>query len=181
MFSIRNSPQPRGFCRPASFSVEIGRLGLADRAAEALVGDPDDEHAAGDRDLDLDRQLLAALVAVLDRVHRRLGDGGLELLEPARLEPERRHGGGDALHRLALVARPARDRGRPRSSAGAPRRVGGAAAERDERDVVLLLPAGAGEALEAREQAVDQLVAARDELARAAASRTSRACASAPR
>ena len=109
MFSIRNSPQPRGFCSPASLSVEVGRLGLADRAADALVGDPDGEHAARRGDLDVDRQLLAAVVAVLDRVHRRLGDGRLQLLEPARLEAERRDRGGDALHRLALVAGTALD------------------------------------------------------------------------
>ena len=92
-------------------------------------------------------QLLAALVAVLDRVHRRLGDGGLQLLEPPRLEAERRDRGGDALHRLALVARPARDAERDVERPARRRAPAALRAERDERDVVLLLPARAGEAL----------------------------------
>ena len=51
-----------------------------------------------------------------------------ELLEPARLEPERRDCGGDALHRLALVAGPALDAEarveRRRRPVAAPRRAG---------------------------------------------------------
>src|SRR3954454_12190791 len=66
---------------------EVGRLGVAGRPADALVRDPDDERAVSNLDVDLDRQVLARLVAVLDGVHRRLGDRRLELLEAPRLDP----------------------------------------------------------------------------------------------
>src|SRR3712207_193838 len=59
----------------------------------------------GGGDLYRDGQLHPVMVAVLHRVHRRLGHGGLEPLEGRPRQPEPLNGPGDLLHRPALVAR----------------------------------------------------------------------------
>ena len=44
MCLIRKRPQPRGFCSPASFALDVGRLGVGrDGAGQRAVGDPDDD------------------------------------------------------------------------------------------------------------------------------------------
>src|SRR5207248_10908911 len=94
---------------------------------------------------DVDRQGGVAVVAVFDRVHRGLGDRGLEALEAGRLEADVLYRLGDALHDLALVARRARLVELEEHVRAVLRRRTG---EGDEGDVVLLLPVRAGELLE---------------------------------
>ena len=112
-------------------------------------------------DLDVDGDVGAALAAVLDGVHRRLADGGLEALEARRREAEVGDGGRDPVHRQALVAFLARDGegGREGRRVGGVVRHAGCPPQGDERDVVLLLPVGSGEAVEVVEQPVEQLAA----------------------
>ena len=121
MFSIRKSPQPRGFCRPSSFASRSGRLGLGDRARRrprSVIRTTSSPSAAAHAIVD--RQLRVGLVAVLDRVHRGLGDRGLQPLEPRGLEPERaRPPRRPARIAIALVAGRARDRERRRRATGA--------------------------------------------------------------
>ena len=141
---------PRGRASPARH-----------RPGAALIRDPT-RSSSSDRPTTSNRhrQLRPALVPVLDRVHRGLGDGGLQPLEPLRRQRRARDRGGDPLHRLALVAgvaRHARTRPAPLPFAVRGRRHGcRRRSERHERDVVLLLPGRAGEAVELGEQAVDQ-------------------------
>ena len=104
MFLIRKSPQPRGFCSPSSFASRSGVSASAISRSPPWSVIADDELAGVAADRDLDGQLGARLVAVLDRVHRRFGDGRLEALEPRRLEAERRDRFGNSLARAALVA-----------------------------------------------------------------------------
>ena len=104
MFLIRKRPQPRGFCSPASFASISGDSISVACGPSPTSSDAHDELAAGRDHLDLDRDLGPALVAVLDRVHRGLGHGGLEPLDATGFEPERLDRVEDALHRLALVA-----------------------------------------------------------------------------
>src|ERR671914_470881 len=79
MFSISNSPQPRGVCSPASLAPRSGVSGTG--RSVALIAAP-----------------------VLHRVHRGLGHGRLEALEPGRGEAEAGDRPRDARDRLALVA-----------------------------------------------------------------------------
>src|SRR5271155_5732651 len=62
----------------------VGIAGAGDGIGAALVADRDDDLVAVLRYLDLDRDLRAVAVAVLDRVHSGLGHGGLQPLEPGR-------------------------------------------------------------------------------------------------
>ena len=125
----------------------------------------------------VDRELRAALVAVLDRVHRRLGDGRLQLLEPPGA---RRPSGATASRRAPSPrarcrARSSMREGEPRApSSGARRR---AAARRSVTSVMSssCSQAGAGEALEARRAARRSDPPRPRRTRRAAASRTSRA------
>src|SRR6266851_1530506 len=78
------------------------RLGSVDLAA--LVGDRHDDLVAVLGHLDLDRDLRAVAVAVLDRVHGGLGDRGLQPLELLGVQSEALHGPGDPVQRQALVA-----------------------------------------------------------------------------
>ena len=57
------------------------------------------------RDVDVERDVVAALAAVLDGVHGGLADRRLQPLQAVRRQAEVGHGGGHAVHRLALVAR----------------------------------------------------------------------------
>src|SRR5262249_12289038 len=73
-------PPASRLLEPFQLRLEIGNLCLTGGAAERVVGDRDRQHASTCLDVDLDRELLATLVPVLDGVHRRLRDGGLQLL-----------------------------------------------------------------------------------------------------
>ena len=131
--------------------------------------------------LDVHRQLGVVAVAVLHRVHRRLADRGLQALEPRRREPERR----DRLGRRGASPR-ARCPGSLASANSASCDVAvGAAAERDQRDVVLLLGVGAGELAAASRAAGRSARSPRRRATRrarsGAGSRTSRARRRAPR
>ena len=144
MFLIRNSPQPRGFCSPSSFASRSGVSASAISRSPPWSVMRTSSSPPARRIADLDRQLGVRLVAVLDRVHHGFGDGGLEPLEARRLEAERRDGFGHALARAALVALLARNRERDVEEAGRRDvRAAVGAGQRDERDVVLLLPARA--------------------------------------
>ena len=66
----------------------------------------------GYRDVHVERDVLAALRAVLDGVHRGLADRRLQALQPVRRQAEVRDGGRDPVHRLALVALEAGERER---------------------------------------------------------------------
>src|SRR5580704_12982931 len=80
----------------------FGRAGLLGRAA--LVADGDDDLVAVLGDLDLHRDLGAVLVAMLDGVHRGLGDRGLQLLKAFFGQPQALHAFRDPGQREALVA-----------------------------------------------------------------------------
>ena len=112
MFLIRNRPQPRGVCRPSSLASRSGGLGLGDRRAAALVGDPTVSRRPGGDHADLDRQVGPVAVAVLDGVHRRLGDGGLQRAPGAGTgrRPSAGDGLGHPVASPALVAGLARHR-----------------------------------------------------------------------
>ena len=100
---------------------------------------------------------------MLDRVHRRLRHCGAEALDPTGLEPERLYRVEDALHRLAFVAGLARQREAKVNTGDAPVPHPGCegAAERHERDVVLLLPVGPREPPQLGQQPVDQVARGR--------------------
>ena len=154
-------------------------------------------------DVDLDRDGGIVLAAVLDGVHGRLADGGLEPLQAGLGQGQRGDGLGHAVHGLALVALLAgEDDVEQAASARLDGRaclgLGGSgvavgesrlrghpvAPQGDHGDVVLLLPAAADEGVELVEDGVDDLAAAagRRPSARAGAgSRTCRRPARAPR
>src|SRR2546423_13304628 len=73
---------PTRLLQAGQLRLEIGRRCLGDIAAAAEVGDAHDDVTVVRADLEPYWQLGAPLVPVLDRVHRGLGDGGLEPLEP---------------------------------------------------------------------------------------------------
>ena len=113
---------------------------------------------------DRHRAVGAVLVAVLHRVHRRLGHRGLQALEAGRLQPQAGHG---APRRAPIASRSLP--GSLASSNSASTRPldsadtdagAGRALQGDHRDVVLLLGVGTGEGLEVGEHVVDQLPAA---------------------
>src|SRR2546430_16137200 len=80
--------------------------------AAALVGDRYDDLVAVLGHLDLDRDLRPAAVAVLDRVHRRLGDRGLQSFQPGVGQSEILHGARYPRQREAFVPRLAGQRER---------------------------------------------------------------------
>jgi len=71
----------------------------------ALVGDRHDDLVAVLGHRDLDRDLRAVAVAVLDRVHGRLGDRGLQSFQPGVGQSDVLHGAGHPRQREAFVAR----------------------------------------------------------------------------
>ena len=97
---------------------------------------------------DVDGDLATAVVAVLDRVHRRLGDGCAQPLPLVLGQPKVAERIEDPAYDVALVALVARDRERHQLAC---ERTGLAQAcsaepfEGDHRDVVLLLDVGPGE------------------------------------
>jgi hypothetical protein len=106
-------PAPRPLVA-AELAVEIGDLrvvplvGPARIAAPAVIGDGDDDLGARVEDLDVDGEVRTVVIAVLDGVHRRLGDRGFELLQPPGRQVQVRHAVGDLRERDALAARHAR-------------------------------------------------------------------------
>src|SRR5713101_3449223 len=144
---------PAGLLQAGEFRLEIGGRRLGDVATAAEIGDAHDDVTIVRADLETDRQLGAALIPVLDRIHRRLGNSGLESLEPPAGECDVADARRDAFHRLTLVAADARDLELIEhvhlwDTLGPD--------ERDEGDVVLLLPGRAGESSEIVQQLVDQ-------------------------
>ena len=82
----------------------LGFLGLRDLPAQTLIGDAHEQVGRRHLDVDLDRDRRVVPAAVLDGVHRRLADGGLESLEARLGERQRLDGLGDPVHGHALVA-----------------------------------------------------------------------------
>src|SRR5712692_4361612 len=74
--------------------ASAGAIAIAGVFLAALVADRDDDLLAVLGHLDLDRDLRAVPVAVLDRVHGGLGDRGLQPLEPGLGQSEALHGHG---------------------------------------------------------------------------------------
>ena len=187
MFRIRKRPQPRGFCSPSSFASRSGASASGISRLAAVVGDA--RRRARRRRPDA-RSRPAARRAPRCRARSRSSPPRRRPSSAARAAPAREPSGATASATRSLASRSL-----PGSLAtvegdvelGAAGRGGrsGVPRERDERDVVLLLPAGAGEAAELGEHAVDHLAACRCARRRrpaAAGSRTSRAsaaCASA--
>ena len=110
IFSIRNRPQPRGFWRPSSFASRSGCLRRWQLAGVPAVGDLHAQPLGRVDHADRDGAVGAVLVAVLHRVHRRLGHRGLQALEARGLEAEVRN-------RAPRPARSPRARCRARSAA----------------------------------------------------------------
>src|SRR5437867_10005359 len=133
--------------------LEVWGRRLGDIATAAEVRDAHDDLTVPGADLEADRQLGAGLIAVLDRVHRRFGDRGLESLEPSAGNVDLADGRSHALHRLSLVPADARELELVEDA-----NVGDACGpdERYERDVVLLLPGGAGEPAKIVEKLIDE-------------------------
>src|SRR6267143_7155086 len=104
----KETPTAR-FLEAGELRLEVRRHRLGDVATAAEVCDANDDVTVARADLEMNGKFGVALVAVLDRVHRRLGDRGLEPVEPAAGEVEAFDAGGDAFHRLTLVAAHARD------------------------------------------------------------------------
>src|SRR5580704_6641053 len=67
--------------QPGELQIEAGRFIWEDLSAGPLVGDEYEQSVAGVLHADLDWDLGAIVVSVLDRVHRRFGHSRLEMLE----------------------------------------------------------------------------------------------------
>ena len=88
IFSIRNSPQPRGFWRPSSFASRSGASGSASSPASPWSRDLHAQAIGGAEHANRDRPVGPVLVAVLHRVHRGLGHSRLQPLEARGREAE---------------------------------------------------------------------------------------------
>src|SRR5437867_4281777 len=132
---------------------EIGMRRLGDLSAAAVIGDAHDHLGVHRDDLDPHGKLGASLVPVFDRVHRGLRHRGLEALEAPRGKADVTDARRDTLHRLTLGARDARNlEGVEHAFLRGPMR----AHERDEGDVIFLLPPGSGETRQVTQQLVDE-------------------------
>src|SRR5919198_5738576 len=158
----QEQPPAAGALLPGQLGVEVRDGHLRQRALAPLVGDAYAQAGLVGDHPDADRQLRARVVAMLDGVHGRLADRGLEPLQPRAGQAELGDRLGHPVDRQALVAdlagdvelgqQPLPHRARP-------------ALQGDQGDVVLLLPVRAGELRELLQQPVDQRLAASGGLA----------------
>ena len=105
MFWMRNRPQPRGFWRPSSLASRSGVSTSGIGPGRRAVGDAHADPSVVGRRRGRRPAPAGRLRAVLDGVHRRLGDGRLEPLQAARASgPGRATASATRSHRGALVA-----------------------------------------------------------------------------
>src|SRR5919202_5129775 len=67
--------------QPCQFGLDVRNQRLRHRLIPAAVGDPYRDSRIRGKDLDVDGEIRSVVVAVLHRIHRSLGNRGLEALE----------------------------------------------------------------------------------------------------